>query len=209
MTLAQGEGLFLPGEMIIHDRSAAGLNKLNAIFYLVQGLGIAAFWTFLVSTGGMDFERTGVIESVFHLASEGLLAAACIRTSVSILRRSSRAGRWYFLCAGLFLSSVGAAAFFYLSDPVEGNAAMVALFGALGLAAVVLLGLSVRSYIPQTPGGLRQSAFLFAGGLLVYAILNVCGLLIGGPGANPGQIFALMAGAAILSAGLLSIISQR
>jgi hypothetical protein len=177
------------------------VTTLNTIYYLVVGIGVAGFWSLFIGTGSMDFARLGVLDSVFHLTSEALLAVASVTTAALLIRSRRNAAvrrsahALYFTASGLLLSSVASAAFYYLLDPVEGDTAMAILFGALAVAGGLLLAFSLSRYRDL---GADAKVSEITSGALIYALLNVCGSLIGEPGWNPGQVAVLLIGMVLL-----------
>ena len=124
-------------------------------FLLVVGIGIAAVWALLLTTGQVPEVAEARVDIWFHLAAELLTAAVLIVAGLLVLRRTARAS----LVAGVALGALGYTAVNSAGYYAEaGDWPGVGMFGVIAVATIFAGHRLFASSRPGTEVGDRTAA---------------------------------------------------
>lgn len=112
-----------------------------AIFALVVGIGMVWMWAGFLATGQVPELAVAPLKTAAHLAAEFLTAGMLVAGSVGLLRGSAWASRVHTASLGMLLYAVVQASGYFAQS---GDWALVGMFAALALAAVVRLAARSR-----------------------------------------------------------------
>ena len=124
--------------------------RLVAGFVLVMGLGIAGLWDMLLAAGQVPEVAEGRVDIWFHIAAELLTAGLLVAAGVALLRRHTRARLLAAVALGALIYTAINSPGYYAQS---GDAAMVAMFAGVLLAAVAALRALWRAGPAPTPMG--------------------------------------------------------
>jgi peptidoglycan/LPS O-acetylase OafA/YrhL len=111
------------------------------MFAIVVGVAMVAQWTVSFAAGEVPEVDTRPVELAFHLAAEALTAALLVAAGVALLRRVSWASWLYAVAVGMLAYTAIVSPGYFIQ---EGQAAFLAMFGAVLLLAVLCLIAVVR-----------------------------------------------------------------
>ncbi len=124
------------------------LQKIEALFSIVAGIGICGIWIMLMSAGGIAELETEPVRITLHVLSEFLTALLLIIGGVALLKKKSRAKAFFYVSQGMLIYSVLNAAGYYVQ---LNNAAMGIMFSViLAISAVLLIMEFAKSYAEKT-----------------------------------------------------------
>lgn len=124
------------------------LQKIEALFSIVVGIGICGIWIMLMSAGGIAELETEPVRITLHVLSEFLTALLLIIGGVALLKKKSRAKAFFYVSQGMLIYSVLNAAGYYVQ---LNNAAMGIMFSViLAISAVLLIMEFAKSYAEKT-----------------------------------------------------------